>query len=321
MPRPTSGTTLRPELAAIAFEYMLQASQRGFIGLSLLPIFEVPLQAAQYPVIPIEALLKLPDTARAPRGNYNRSDYEFEMGNYSCKEHGWEEPVDDAEAALYRRFFDAEEIAVMRAVDILLRGQEARIAAKLFNVSNITATAAVTIEWSTAATATPRSDVRTGVKAMRAASGLLPNTMAVTWTVFQNLLVCAEITGALKYTNPIELGSEEAQRRVLSQYFGLELVVGNAIKDSGKKGASFTIADLWDDEYCGLFKVSASDSRDLRDPCLGRTFLWTEDAPQNLVTESYREDKKRSDIYRVRQNTDEAFVFTGAGYLLSNITA
>jgi hypothetical protein len=37
------------------------------------------------------------------------------------------------------------------------------------------------------------------------------------------------------------------------------------------------------------------------------------------VTESYREEQTRSDIYRVRQYTDEAFVFTGAGYLLSNI--
>ena len=240
------------------------------------------------------------------------------MGTYAAKEHGWEEPVDDVEAALYRRFFDAEEVAVMRAVDIILRSQEARIAAKVFNTSNITATADVSISWNTSATAVPRTDVNTAKEAMRAASGLTPNVMVISHKVFSCLLVCKAITDALQYTNPLQVNSEEAQRRLLSQYFGLEILVGNAIKDGAKKGQSYSITDIWDDEYAGLFKVSAGGP-DLREPCLGRTFLWTEDSPNNTVVEQYREDKIRSEIYRVRHNTDEAFVFTGAGYLLGNI--
>jgi hypothetical protein len=321
MPRPTSATTLqRPDLGAIAYEYMLEASQRGFIGLSLLPTFDVPEQSAEYPIIPIEAILKLQDVKRALRGSYNRSDYEFKTGNYSCVEKGWEEPVDDGESALYARYFDAEEVAVMRAVDTLLRAQEARIAAKLFNVSNITNTAAVSTEWSTAATCTPYADVMTAKKAMRAATGILPNTLTISWTVFQNVLACKELRDRLQYTMPLELLPEEQQIRLLSNYFGLNVKIGNAIKDGAKNGQSFSIAEIWDDEYALLSAVS-SGGKDLREPCLGRTFLWTGDAPSNLVTEQYRDETVRSNIYRVRQNTDEAFVFTGAGYLLSNISA
>lgn len=321
MPRPTSGTTLqRPDLGAIAYEYMLEASQRGFIGLSLLPTFDVPEQSGDYPIIPIEALLKMQDVKRAPRGNYNRSDYEFETGNYACSEKGWEEPVDDVEAKMYARYFDAEVVATMRAVDILLRAQEARIAAMLFNTSNITNTANVSTEWSTVASCTPYADVMTAKKAMRAATGLLPNVMAITWTVFQNLLACKELRDKLQYTTPLELLPEEAQLRILSNYFGLNVKVGNAIKDGAKKGQAFSISEIWDDEYCLLAAVS-SGGQDLREPCLGRTFLWTGDAPSNLVTEQYRDETVRSNIYRTRQNTDEAFVFTGAGYLLGNISA
>lgn len=322
MPRPTSSTTIqRPELAAIAYEYMLEASQRGFIGLEILPVFEVPEQSADYPKIPIEALLKTPVTKRAPRGSYNRSDYEFETGTYSCEEYGWEEPVDDAEANLYRRFFDAEEVATKRAVDILLRGQEKRIADMVFDTGNITATSDVGTEWSTAGSCTPRSDVKAGKAAMRAASGLMPNIMVISLKVLENLLVADEITNALKYTNPIELGGFEAQKRILAQYFGVDrLLVGGAIYDSAKKGSDVSITDLWDDEYCGLFKVS-DGGQDLREPVLGRSFLWTADSPEMLVTESYREEQTRSNIYRVRNNVDEAFIFTGAGYLLGNITA
>ena len=258
MPRPTSGTTIqRPDLGAIAYEYMMEASERGFIGLDILPIFEVPEQSADYPVIPLEALLKTPITKRAPRGNYNRGDYEFETGTYSCVEHGWEEPVDDVEAALYERFFDAEEVATKRAVDIILRGQEIRISAKVFNTSNLS-NGAVTTEWSTPSTCTPRADVIGGKQAMRAASGLVPNVMVISLKVLENLLLSAEITDALKYTNPIELGGIEAQKRILAMYFGMDrLLVGGAIKDAAKKGKSMSISDIWDDEYCGLFKVSS----------------------------------------------------------------
>ncbi len=321
MPRPTSATTLqRGDLGAIAYEYLLEASQRGFIGLQILPIFPVPKQSADYPIIPIEALLKLPDTKRAPRGTYGRSDYEFETGTYSCEEHGWEEPVDDVERALYATYFEAETVATMRAVDILLRSQEKRIADMVFNTGNITATADVAIAWNTAATAVPRANVTTAKAAMRAASGLEPNVAVMSKKVFDNVMLTAEIRDALKYTNPIEIGSEDFQKSLLAKYFGVDrILVGNAIRDSGKKGQSYTIADIWDDEYVGLFKISGGGP-DLRDPCLGRTFLWTADSPNNIMTESYREEQRRSDIYRVRNNVDEAFVFVGAGYLLGNIT-
>src|SRR4030065_134317 len=187
MPRRTSRTALqRPDLGAIAYEYLLDAPNRGFICLDLLPTFEVQEQSADYPVIPFEALLKLQSTARAPRGAYARGDYEFETGTYAGKENGWEEPVDDVERKLYRRFFDAEVVAALRAPDIVLRSQEARGSAKVFNPANITQTSGVTVEWDTAATCTPREDVATAKEAMRAAGQPKPNALATSDTEITN---------------------------------------------------------------------------------------------------------------------------------------
>ena len=320
MPAPTSATTLqRPDLAALAFEFMVDAPQRGFIGLDVFPIFEVPQQSMSYPKIPIEAFMKLQKTTRAARGNYNRTPYEFETGTFKCEEHGWEELLDDSEAELYRRFFDAEELAVMRAVDIIMRAHERRVASAVFNTGNVTNTAAVTTEWSTVATAIPRRDVIAGKNALRLATGVVVDSMAINETVFNNLLRSAEVIEALKYTNPFEMGSREQQAAQLGQYFGLELHVAGGLYDSAKKGQSFSIAEIWDDEYCLLF--AKSQGMDLRNPALGRTFLWTADSPEMLTTEAYREEKARSGVYRVRHNVDEEFIFAGAGYLLSNITA
>jgi hypothetical protein len=165
MPRPTSATTLqRPDLGTLAYEYLIDGPNRGFIGLDVMPIFEVPEQSADYPKIPIEALLKDKDTKRAPRGTYNRGDWEFETGTYKAEEYGWEEPVDDVEAALYRRYFDAEMIATEICVDTILRGHEKRVIAAL-EANNLTS--GVGTEWNTLATATPRANVETGREAMR----------------------------------------------------------------------------------------------------------------------------------------------------------
>jgi hypothetical protein len=318
MPRPTSATTVqRPDLGSLAYEYLIDAADRGFICMSIMPMFEVPEKTADYPVIPIESLIKDQDTRRQANGDYQRGDWKFETGTYNCEEYGWEEPVDDVEARLYRRFFDAEQVSTEIAVDRILRGQERRCAALCF----ASADANISIEWSTAATAVPRTNINAGKLAMRAASGLLPNALVMGYTAFTNVLSTAELKDALKYTNPIELGGMEVQRRVLATYFGVDQVlVGGAQYDSAKKGQVFSLADIWDDEYVALIRVS-SGGLSLREPAYGRTFLWQEDAPQEVVVETYREEQRRATIVRARQHVDEAVIFSGAKYVLGNITA
>jgi hypothetical protein len=262
-------------------------------------------------------LIKSKDTKRAARGSYNRGDWEFETGTYKAEEYGWEEPVDDVDARLYQLFFDAETIATEICVDTILRSHERRVAA-LLEANAITSN--VGTEWSSAATATPRANIETAREAMRAGYGILPNAIAMSYKVFRNVLNTAEIKDALKYTNPIEIGGEAAQRQILSQYFGLDILVGAGQRDSAKKGQSFSLADVWDDEYVHLIKRSDGGPR-LREPVYGRTFLWYEDAPQEVVVESYREEDKRSTIIRARQHVDEAVIFPGAAYKLGNITA
>lgn len=320
MPRPTSSTSVgRPDLAALAYEHNLEASQRGFVGLQVLPIFEVQERSGQYPVIPNEALLKTADLKRAARGAYNRDDWEFEMGNYDCVEYGKEVPLDDSEAAMYGLYFDAERVSVLRGVDSLLRAQEIRIQAMLLNESNFSVND-VTNEWDDATNATPIKDVNTGKKTIRQACGMEPNALVLSRTIFDNLCLTDEIATAVRYTTPIEVMSMEAKKALVAQAFGLEkILVGDAVYDGAKKGQSFSATDVWGTEHALLCRVATS-AMDLREPCLGRTFLWSADSPSNAVVEEYRDEAVRSNIYRVRHHVDEAFVFTACGYLLGNLT-
>jgi len=331
MPAPTSDTTLqRPDLGAVVYEYIEGAPGMGYIGLDVMPIFEVIEQSAGFPVIPKEALLSLPDTKRAMRGTYNRSDYDFEDGYYATSENGWEELIDDRERSLYANRFDADVVAAMRATRIILGGQEKRIADKVFNASNFAANS-VGNEWDDASNATPIDDVNTGKLSVRSACGLLPNVLIIAYSTYLNLKRCDQVVDLLKYTFPgIDINRMTSAQ--LAAVFDIERVlVGGAVYNSAKKGQDASISDLWSSEYAMLTRVSSSP--DLREPCIGRTFLWTRESPGNTVVEEYREEKARADVFRVRHDTDECFIqskdedgaakstiYTAVSYLMDNIT-
>ena len=63
----------RPDLGQAVMEYV-ESAALAYIGLQIVPIFRTAVQASSYPVIPMEALLKLHTTDRAPRGGYQRGD-------------------------------------------------------------------------------------------------------------------------------------------------------------------------------------------------------------------------------------------------------
>lgn len=330
MSYPTADTAVsRPDLGQVAYEAMSDAGTQGFIGLEVMPIFETVRNSASYQVMPIEQLLQLQKTARASRSRYNRGDWTWEEGYFTTKENGWEEPVDDREKSLNASKMDDEIISTQIAVGIILRAQEKRIADKVFNATNFTANA-VTNEWDDGANATPITDVKTGKAALRA-KGIVANALIISYSVFENLKGCAQIIDRIKYTFPM-MEMEDMTIAQMAQILGVpRLLVAGALYNSANKGQTASISDIWSNEYAMLTRVS--NSADIREPCIGRTFLWTRESPTNPVVESYRDEGVRGDIVRVRHDTDEAFIRSydedkavksdiavNCSYLMSNIT-
>jgi len=294
----------------------------GYIGLQLMPIFTVADMSSTYSVIPKEVLLKIQDVNRAPRGKYNRGDWEYEAGKYSTSEKGWEEPIDDSERKnLDRRSPGlADRIATQRALNIILRSQEKRIADRIFNPNRFTPHA-VSVEWNVPATAKPITDVKNGKAAFRLQCGMLPDALVISWTTFEDLKNCDQIVDRLKYTFP-GLDINKMTSAQLAAVFDVpEVIIGGSVYDSAKRNKAATITDVWNYEYASLVKISRGD--DITQPGVGRTFLWTEDSPENALVESYRDDSRRSDVIRVRHHVDEAYIASqnDAGAVVSDIAA
>jgi len=291
--RPTNSTTVpRPDLGAIAYQYAVEASQKRFIGARVLPWAPVPKQSADYPVLPSEAFLKLPDTARNADGTYNRDGWKFENDNYATVEYGKESELEDSEVTKWEGFYtalDLEEPTVQRNVDILLRGHEKRVADAVFNTTNLTSNAVGSGGWLSAGSE-PIEDVQTGWGVIQDATGLEPNALVMSRAMFFALLRHTQIQDVMQYTNPVERFGWEAAKTLLGEVFNVEKVlVGSSVYDSAKKGKSTSTSAIWSNHYALLARISEGGIN-LKEPTLGRSFLWTGDAPNQIETETYREE-------------------------------
>lgn len=326
MPSPSGSlATLRPDLAGSFMEFDLEMDRRGFIGQRVLPVLEVPKASGTFGIVPIEQLLQTRETARASGSGYSRGQFTFDDVAFACAEHGAEEPVDDREAALYNNYFDAEQVAAMRAYDAVLRNQERRVAALLFNATTYTGaslTTAVSTEWSTAATATPISDVEAAVRKVYTNTGMWANALIISKIVFRNLRLCTNIKDAIAASGAgMPTRAQDITTAMLAAVFDLDyILVGGSTKNTAIEGQTATPDQIWDDEYAMVCRIASSN--DIKEPCIGRTFHWGEDGSSiGGTVETYRDETVRSDIVRVRHDVQEKILYTEMGHLLSNITA
>lgn len=321
MPFPDSTlSTLRPDLAASMEEFNLAEDRMGFIGHQVLPVTEVAKQSGNFGKIPVEQLLQERDTNRAPGAGYSRGKWEFTPATYACEEHGAEEPVDDREAQMYAEYFDAELVSAQRAMDAVLRNAEKRIADAVFNTTTFTANT-LTNEWDDNVNATPVADILTAKKAAWDASGLWANTLIINRKVFMNLRNCDEVQDIIASSGAgSSIAAGDITVAQLAQAFDLEkILVAGSARNSADKGQAASIAPIWSDEYAMVCRTATTN--DFREPCIGRTFHWSEDGSQVGGTiETYREEQTRSNIVRVRHDVDELILHSDCAYLFDNVT-
>ena len=324
MPTPTtSSLNVRSDLAAF-MEFDLESERQGYIATKVLPVVEVGLQSDNPGRVPLEALLFNGDTARNSGSAYNRGSWKFERFAYATQENGWEEPVDARDEKRYRELLQVDRVANARAQGIVARNQEKRVADLVFNASTWTGaslTTGVTNEWDDAVNCTPITDVEAAVKKVYENSGLWANALVINRQVFRNLRNSEQIieriasSGAGSPTKASDITTE-----MLKAVFDLEhIIVAGASKNSENEGQAAKPSQIWSGEYAMVCRVS--NSADMRDPCIGRTFHWSEDGSVIGGTiDEYEEIQSRSRIIRVRHDTDEVIMYKEAGHLLSNIT-
>ena len=324
MPSPTSSlATQRPDLATF-LEFDLESEKSGYISTQVMPVQNVVSQSGSFGKIPIEQLLQQRETRRAPGAGYARGNFTFGTATYATEEHGAEEPVDDREAKMYAEYFDAEQVSTMRAFSAVLRNAEERTADAIFNTSTWTGsslTTALTNEWDDATNAVPLTDVEAAVQKIYDNSGLWANALVINRKVFRNLRNCDQVIERIQSAGAGDATkASDVTVQMLAQAFDLPfIIVAGTSKNSANEGQAATPTQIWSGEYAMICKVATG--MDMREPCIGRTFHWSDDGSSiGGTVESYRDEVIRGNVIRVRHDVDEVVLYPQAGHLLSNVT-
>jgi hypothetical protein len=323
MPSPSAAlVTLRPDLAQSLEQFDLAMSWNGFVATEIMPPVEVGSQFGNFGIIPLEQLLMARDTTRAPGAAYNRGMFTFKPSTFSCKENGTEEVVDDREATAYANYLSAEQYAAMRARDAVLRNLEARVLG-LFTTANFGAgkNSAVTTSWKTVATANPMNDVATARSAVYANSGLLPNTVVMGYNAWINFRLNANVINQIKYWGGNDPTTRGIDTSVAAKLLDVErVIVAGAQKNNAGQNLTASLTQLWSDDTVFVGRVARSS--DFKEPAVGRVFHYSGDGSSiGAVVESYRDERVRGNVVRVRMDTDEQILYSAAGYLLTGANA
>lgn len=327
--QPTTVIT-RQELGKSFREFDAAANRLGFIAPKVLRPVLVGEQSGNIAKIPVEQILKTPETKRAPKSAYARVSDNFDLFAFATEDHGIDYPLDDRELKMYRSIFDAEGFAADRAVDSVLRRLEIDAATAVFNTTTWTGSALTTAAgtaWTTHASATPLANIEAAILKVRAGSGLMPNALVIPFVALHHLRRCAEVLDRVNDGNvsgEIKAASLEGLRKALMLDF---IIVADGLKNTANESATASISDIWDSTKAMVCRVATTD--DFQEPCVGRTFMWTEENAGAMgtaeelavIVEEYAENGVRGKVIRARNDRQVKVIYPEAGHLLTGVTA
>jgi hypothetical protein len=307
----TTDSVPRADISTVLMEAVSQ--EKLYVGQLIYPVYPSGREVGRYPKFRIGAaeLLKTGkgygSTRRNETGTYNEITRKFEWDSFQTEEYGLEERVDDVVARRMESFFDAEVVTGKLLMNSLMLDYELETAIKTFDTTAFTTTHAGTTVgtdgWQESALTTfdvPR-DMNAAIERMTYL-GEVPTSVVFSLKLWNLIRRSQKLqTYVYGYLN-VNQGGSQITEQMFANVFGLqEVIIAKKSYDTTLKGvATPVVVPVWNADYAALVRRAEGD---FMNGGVGRTIIWDADAPGGLFTsESYRDEKRRGNMLRVRSN-------------------
>lgn len=271
----------------------IRYSNENYIADSIFPRFRVTAESDKFfKWDKNNAFRVMGQTLRAISSGYRRVEFQVGADSYVAQEYGLEAPLDDrmvraADPPLQIRRTFAEELTNQISLD-----REKRARDLAMTTANWTTTNAGSAAWDVAGTDVI-GDVKLAQDTIRKLIGRVPRHMVIGWELWRNLQVNTAILAA--YNNVIPAGGALLTPQLVAKVLDLdEIIVGRAVINTAKEGATDTIVDIWGDDDALVF---------YKNPTIGVGIVTagvTFDVNGRKVSR-YREEQTTSDVIRVAE--------------------
>jgi len=305
---------IRPELNSVLEEAL--GADKSFIGLDLFPIFTVDRSSGEYRKLTVQSTKLLKgggDLQRGPKGSYPQVDWTWEKDNYLTTDRGIEQFIDDVIANDVAHAFSIETQASKLLLRRVRLAHEQRIKAKLYNASTFDAvSSSVAYTETNLATIDVPLDIISATDRIRA-RGEEVNTIALGREVWNRVRRSDKLA---KFFFGQLGGSQQITPQMFADKFEIaSILIGDAVVDNAQDGQTASLSRVWTPDYIWVGNVQGGD---YSAGGAGRTLIWTGDTDGSLfVSETYRKEDIRSDVIRVRSNTDEKVISPRSGTLIT----
>ena len=301
-----SYTTIRADIAQAVFEG-LNNKANLFIGSEVMPIFSSDVKSGAYLKLNLgdsEALNE--DALKIAAGaGYPRTSRRFTSDSFDTTEYGLEEVLPDSNRRDLDRFFDTEvNIAAMLLRQIQI-SHEARVATATFAANGISAVSASAAYTEANIGSFDVPDDVAAAKLELAKYGVLPNTLVMSQPVFERIRRSTKVQNQFFGVVPSNESRLLSEAEVAAAVGVDRVLVGRAAKNTAKKGQAYAGGFVWGNTYLALANVAGGD---FAGGGFGRTIIWSADSPVPFVSETYRDEARRSDVLRVRQHATEKVI-------------
>lgn len=293
-----------------------------FIAQSIFPVHGVGARAGRYPRIRLADgnLLRRGGTKRGPKGTYNEVERKHGWDNYDTEDRGLEERIDDDKASEMKSFFDLEVITTRLVGRMTKIDFEINAAETLFDQAVLAhENAGTSYTKANLATLDFPEDLLYAIEKL-IERGTEVNTVLMSRRLFRL------IRQSTKLKQYIYAGDTAAARRMISLKdletafsdeagVALKFKIASATYDTSDLGSTAAnLQPIWPSSHIFVGNVSAGD---FSAGGIGRTLTWNEASPSGLfTTETYRDNKRRSDMVRVRSYSQEKIIDENCGQLI-----
>lgn len=171
--------------------------------------------------------------------------------------------------------------------------------------------------WSTYATSTPIRDVKAGKKTVLSTTGFLPNTLVLSYEVFDILSDHPDFVDRIKYTS-----SDAVTRQLMANLFEVDNVyVAQAVHATNIEGETAAYS-FTHGKHALLCYVNPSPG--LLAPSAGYTFEWngiSQGLGENVGVSRFRMDHLKADRVEIEMAWDNKVVASDLGYFFNGAVA
>lgn len=305
----------------------------GLVGEQLFPVVPVRKQSDKYYVFGREAWLPETSDYRAPGTEANEiPGFQLSLDTYFAQEHSLQIAVTDEERENTDSPMSPDRDGTELVTSKILLGRELAMYREVTDAtkyaSGLSVTLSGTTQWNDYVNSDPISNIKTAKRAVHAKVFFEPNVAVIPYQVMSVLEDHPDLIERIKYSERAILSEE-----VIASILGLERVIipGVAIGSGavGVSGFGVTAGYLWGKDVILAYVPSRPG---LRVPAFAYEFAWTYGG-RVMVTDRWREEKRKSDVIRVSRRYDlkrvgveinpgsADFGKTVVGYIIKNAIA